>query len=55
MVRKMLEQRFGLKVRLEKREFTVYAMEVDKPSSNLSKSDAQDKPMMIAGGMGEDG
>jgi uncharacterized protein (TIGR03435 family) len=55
MVRKMLEQRFGLKVRQEKREFTVYAMVVDKPSANLSKSDAQEKPMMIAGKMGEDG
>jgi uncharacterized protein (TIGR03435 family) len=51
----MLEQRFGLKVRLEKREFTVYAMVTDKRSPNLSKSDAQDKPMMIADRMGDDG
>ena len=55
MVRKMLEQRFGLRVHLEQREFTVYAMVVDKPSANLSKSDAQDKPMMIVGQMGDDG
>jgi len=56
MVRKLLEQRFGLKVRLEKREFSVYAMVVDKPSSRLSKSEEQDKPMMIAGGpAGDDG
>lgn len=55
MVRKMLEQRFGLKVHLENRELTVYAMVVDKPSPNLSKSEAQDKPMMIAGSAGEDG
>jgi uncharacterized protein (TIGR03435 family) len=53
MVRKLLEQRFGLKVHLTQREFSVYAMvldKVDKPSPKLTKSDVQDKPMMIAGG-----
>jgi len=59
MVRKLLEQRFGLKVRLVQREFTVYAMVMDKPdkpSQKLTKSDVQDKPMMIAGGPpGDDG
>ena len=50
MVRKLLEQRFGLKVHLTQKEFTVYAMVVDKPSTKLVKSDVQDKPMMIAGG-----
>jgi uncharacterized protein (TIGR03435 family) len=56
MVRKLLEQRFGLKVHLVQRKFTVYAMVVDKPSPKLSKSDVQDKPMMIAGGPpGDDG
>jgi len=59
MVRKLLEQRFGLKVHLTQKEFTVYAMvvdKVDKPSPKLTKSDAQDKPMMIAGAPpGDDG
>jgi uncharacterized protein (TIGR03435 family) len=53
MVRKLLEQRFGLKVHLTQKESTVYAMvldKADKPSAKLVKSDEQDKPMMIAGG-----
>lgn len=56
MVRKMLEQLFGLKVHLVQREFTVYAMVVDKPSPKLTKSDAQDKSMMLVGAPpGEEG
>jgi len=55
MVRKLLEERFGLKVHLTQREFTVYAMVVDKPSPKISKSDAQDKPMMLVGKMDDDG
>jgi len=59
MVRKLLEQRFGLKVHVVQREFSVYAMVMDKPdkpSPKLTKSDAQDKPMMIVGGPpGNDG
>jgi len=56
MVRKLLEERFGLKVRLSQREFSVYAMVVEKPSLKLSKSDVQDKPMMLVGAPpGEDG
>jgi len=59
MVRKLLEQRFGLKVHLTQKESTVYAMVMDKPdkpSAKLVKSDEQDKPMMIAGGPpGDDG
>lgn len=56
MVRKLLEERFGLKVRLSQRDFSVYAMVVEKPSLKLSKSDVQDKPMMLVGAPpGEDG
>ena len=40
MVRKLVEERFGLKAHMEQREFQVYAMVVDKNSAKLVKSDA---------------
>ena len=56
MVRKLLEERFGLKTHLSEREFTVYAMTVDKSPAKLTKSDPTTKgSMSIYGKPTEDG
>ena len=38
MVRKMLADRFGLKVHMERREFAIYALVVDKPPAKVTPS-----------------
>lgn len=39
MVRKLLEDRFGLKAHTEQRDFAVYALTVDKPPAKVTPSD----------------
>ena len=39
MVRKLLEDRFGLKVHMEQRDFAVFALVVDKPPAKITPSD----------------
>jgi uncharacterized protein (TIGR03435 family) len=55
MVRKLVEERFGLKKHLEQREFQVFAMTVEKSSAKLMKSDSANDFMNIYSKQGADG
>lgn len=56
MVRKLLEERFGLKVHLSQREFSVYALAIEKSSAKLTRSEANANiPMNLIPMQKEDG
>ena len=56
MVRKLLEERFGLKAHMSEREFSVFALTVEKSPPKLMKSDPEGGNFMrVYGKQGADG